>query len=61
VNAGIAALPERYRLPLVLAYFSDASYDEIATALGITRTHVGALLCRAKQTLRQQLTEEALP
>jgi RNA polymerase sigma-70 factor (ECF subfamily) len=61
VNAAIATLPERYRLPLVLAYFSDASYDEIATALGITRTHVGALLCRAKQTLRQQLTEEALP
>lgn len=55
VNAAVGALPERYRLPLVLAYFADASYDEIAAQLGITRTHVGALLCRAKQTLRKTL------
>jgi RNA polymerase sigma-70 factor (ECF subfamily) len=59
VNAAIAGLPERYRVPLVLAYFGDATYEEIATALGITRTHVGALLCRARQALRQELTREA--
>jgi len=58
VQAAVAKLPERYRLPLVLAYFSDASYDEIAAELGITRTHVGALLCRAKQTLRKNMSEE---
>jgi RNA polymerase sigma-70 factor (ECF subfamily) len=61
VNAAVADLPERYRLPLVLAYFADASYDEIAAELGITRTHVGALLCRAKQALRQTLSEESHP
>ena len=55
LNAAIAELPERYRLPLVLAYYSDASYDEVAAALGITRTHAGALICRAKQTLRRAL------
>jgi RNA polymerase sigma factor (sigma-70 family) len=55
LNAAIAELPERYRLPLVLAYYRDASYDEVAAALGITRTHAGALICRAKQALRRGL------
>lgn len=58
VQAAVAKLPERYRLPLTLAYFADASYDEIAAVLGITRTHVGVLLCRAKQSLRKSLTKE---
>ena len=61
VQAAVAALPERYRLPLVLAYYAESSYDEIAAELGITRTHVGALLCRAKQTLRKTLSEENQP
>jgi RNA polymerase sigma-70 factor, ECF subfamily len=61
VQAAVAALPERYRLPLALAYFADASYEEIAAALGITRTHVGALLCRARQSLRKTLAEEIQP
>jgi RNA polymerase sigma-70 factor (ECF subfamily) len=55
VKAALAQLPERYRLPLVLAYYREASYDEIAAELGLTRTHVGALICRAKQTLRRTL------
>lgn len=58
VNTAVERLPERYRLPLVLAYYADASYDEIAAELGITRTHVGALICRAKQALRKTLSEE---
>jgi len=55
VNAAVAKLPERYRVPLALAYFGDQDYDEIAASLGITRNHVGVLLCRAKQLLRQSL------
>jgi RNA polymerase sigma-70 factor (ECF subfamily) len=58
VNAAVARLPERYRVPLALAYYADSDYDEIATALGITRTHVGVLLCRAKQLLRQSMAGE---
>jgi RNA polymerase sigma-70 factor (ECF subfamily) len=58
VKAAIAALPERYRLPLVLAYYRDASYEQVAAALGITRTHAGALICRAKQMLRRGLQRE---
>ena len=44
-------------MPLSLAYFGDQDYDEIAASLGITRNHVGVLLCRAKQMLRQELTD----
>jgi RNA polymerase sigma-70 factor, ECF subfamily len=58
VNAAVASLPEKYRVPLALAYFADADYDDIATTLGITRNHVGVLLCRAKQLLRQSLADE---
>jgi RNA polymerase sigma-70 factor (ECF subfamily) len=57
INAAVAALPERYRWPLALAYYADSSYDEIAQELGITRTHVGVLLTRAKQLLRKHLAE----
>jgi RNA polymerase sigma-70 factor (ECF subfamily) len=57
VNAAVAKLPERYRVPLALAYYADADYDDIATTLGITRNHVGVLLCRAKQLLRKSLAE----
>jgi RNA polymerase sigma-70 factor (ECF subfamily) len=59
VNAAVAKLPEKYRVPLALAYFADADYDDIATTLGITRNHVGVLLCRAKQLLRQALSADA--
>lgn len=56
VRAAIASLPEKYRLPIVLAYYNESSYDEIAASLGITRNHVGVLLLRAKQALRRRLT-----
>ena len=55
IRDAIAALPDKYRLPIVLAYYNDANYDEIAHALGVTRNHVGVLLLRAKQLLRHSL------
>jgi RNA polymerase sigma-70 factor (ECF subfamily) len=55
IRAAIAALPDRYRLPIVLAYYNESSYDEIAHALGISRNHVGVLLLRARQQLRRGL------
>jgi RNA polymerase sigma-70 factor (ECF subfamily) len=48
----IDALPENYRLPLVLKYYGDLSYDEIAAHLGTTRNNVAVLLHRAKRELR---------
>ena len=57
LNAAIAQLPDKYRVPLVLAYFNDASYDQIAADLSISRNHVGVLLLRAKQHLRSCLAD----
>jgi RNA polymerase sigma-70 factor, ECF subfamily len=52
----VAALPERYRLPLTLRYYNEMSYDEIAAALELTRAHVATLIFRAKQELRHALS-----
>ena len=56
VQQAIARLPELYRVPLTLRYYSDLSYDEIAHELGLGRAHVATLIFRAKQQLRQALS-----
>lgn len=64
IARAVDALPDRYRLPIVLAYYADASYDEIADTLGITRNHAGVLLLRGKEQLRRRLNklhEESRP
>jgi len=55
VRDAIGRLPENYRVPLVLRYYSELSYDEIAQQLGLKRDYVAALLFRAKQELRRKL------
>ena len=57
VRGAIDSLPEKYRIPLVLAYYGDSSYDAIATTLGVSRNHVGVLILRGKQQLRRLLSE----
>jgi RNA polymerase sigma-70 factor, ECF subfamily len=59
VRAAIEALPERYRLPLVLRYYNDLGYDEIAAALQLTRANVATLIFRAKKELRAALPRGA--
>ena len=56
VRDAIAGLPENYRVPLVLRYYSELSYDEIAQQLNLQRNYVAALIFRAKQELRRKLT-----
>src|SRR5690348_6102516 len=56
VRAAIARLPEQYRAPLVLRYYNELSYDEIADNLGLSRAHVATLIFRAKIELRRILT-----
>ena len=57
LNTAIELLPDKYRVPLVLAYFNDSSYEQIAAYLSISRNHVGVLLLRAKQQLRSRMAE----
>ncbi len=59
LQAAVLDLPPKYRVPVVLAYFSQLSYDEIAEQLNISRNHVGVLLLRAKQQLRGALSDPA--
>lgn len=57
VRAGLAKLPDRARMALVLRYNADMSYDEIADTLGVRRTFVGVLLLRARHQLREILSK----
>ena len=50
-------LPARSRMALVLRYYADMSYDDIATTLGLRRNFVGVVLLRARHQLRDILGE----
>ncbi|MBN2386975.1 MAG: sigma-70 family RNA polymerase sigma factor [Anaerolineales bacterium] len=53
----IDALPESYRLLVVLRYQQDLAYDEIARVVSLPLGTVKTGLFRAKQRLRQALLE----
>jgi RNA polymerase sigma-70 factor (ECF subfamily) len=55
VRNGLQKLPDRARMALVLRYFAEMSYDEIADTLGVRRAFVGVLLLRARHQLREVL------
>ncbi len=55
VRAALDTLPGRSRMALVLRYYSDLSYDEIAEALGLRRGFVGVVLLRARHQLREAM------
>ncbi len=55
VRRALERLGARARMALVMRYYSDMSYDEIADALGVRRAFVGVVLLRARHELRQAL------
>jgi len=55
VRRALDRLGSRARMALVLRYYSDMSYDEIADTLGVRRAFVGVVLLRARHELRQAL------
>lgn len=59
VRAAVAGLPELYRVPVVLRYFSGLSIDEIAAVTRRPAATVGVQLLRARALLRNSL--EARP
>jgi RNA polymerase sigma-70 factor (ECF subfamily) len=59
LRAALAALPARYRAPLVLRYFAELSYEDIARVLDVKPGQAGVLLHRAKLRLRAALAGEA--
>jgi RNA polymerase sigma-70 factor (ECF subfamily) len=57
VRDALPRLPERYRLVLVLRYYGELGYDDIAAELGLARNHVAILIFRAKRALRRLLAD----
>ncbi|MEX2047584.1 MAG: sigma-70 family RNA polymerase sigma factor [Chloroflexota bacterium] len=52
VRAAVAGLPELYRVPVVLRYFSELSIEEVAAITGRPAATVGVQLLRARAMLR---------
>jgi len=57
LDAGIAALPEHYRIMLVLRHQEDMSYEEIANSLSIPLGTVKARIHRAREMLKRILED----
>lgn len=55
VRHALGMLAEKYRVPLVLAYYNELNHEEISEILGVGRTQVAVLIFRGKQQLRQHL------
>ena len=55
VRRALDKLAPRARMALVLRYYADMSYDEIAEALGVRRAFVGVVLLRARHELREAM------
>lgn len=55
VRAAVLTLPEKLRVPVVLFYFEDMSYAEIAEILNTSTKTVETRLYRARQMLKTDL------
>lgn len=55
VRAGLAALPEEYRVVVILRYWHDMGYCEIAAILGESESAVKSRLHRARRRLAEYL------
>lgn len=55
VRKALEKVGARARMALVMRYYSDMSYDEIADELGVRRAFVGVVLLRARHELRHAL------
>jgi RNA polymerase sigma-70 factor, ECF subfamily len=55
IRDAVSRLPEPLRLVVVLRYFADRSYAEIAELTGQTISNVGVSLLRARERLRRDV------
>jgi len=58
VRRALGSLPDKFRIPIVLTYYNEYSYDQIAATMRIPRNTVATLLFRGKQLLREKLKKE---
>jgi len=57
VQRAIDALPDRYRLPVILRYLQELNYEEISAFTGESYDEVRGILQRAGRQLRELLTD----
>ena len=57
VQNAVDDLPERYRLPVVLRYLQELSYQEISDFTGESKAEIRGILQRASRQLRELLRE----
>ena len=55
VRCAVAALPAKYREPVVLRYLQELGSDETARILGISKNALQVRLSRARKRLSQDL------
>jgi RNA polymerase sigma-70 factor (ECF subfamily) len=55
VRRALRTLPARARMALVMRYYAEMDYGEIAEALGVRPTFVGVVLLRARHQLRDAM------
>jgi RNA polymerase sigma-70 factor (ECF subfamily) len=60
IRAAVERLPEAQRVVVVLRYFADLSYADIAEATHQTVNNVGVILLRARERLRRELETEGV-
>jgi RNA polymerase sigma-70 factor (ECF subfamily) len=59
VRGGLAALPERQRMALLLRAVADMDVPEIATVMGVSVGSAEQLLVRGRRTLREHMASAA--
>jgi RNA polymerase sigma-70 factor (ECF subfamily) len=55
VRRVLQEMPARLRIPLVMRFYNEMSYDEIARTLSMNRRTVGVMIFRAKRELARRL------
>lgn len=60
IRAAVDRLPEAQRVVVVLRYFADLSYADIAEVTQQTVNNVGVILLRARERLRRELEAEGV-
>jgi RNA polymerase sigma-70 factor (ECF subfamily) len=57
VQAALSSLPPKFRMPVLLRYFEDLSYQEVAAALNCSMGTVASRLNRAHELLARKLAD----
>ena len=57
--AEVESLPEQYREVLMLYYYQDVTYDDLAATLGVSAATINARLTKARAMLRERMGRAA--